>query len=193
MTNVPPNVPPIVQPNPAPPSPHSLVQTLFLRVLLPLALATAALAAAVGTFHLLNRIDNSPADYTKHAGTIQLLAVVAAGFTVPVCIAGWDHTQRTLRRAARFAAYALATTLVLWGAPVPFAIQRILLFAALLIAAALFAIATLAPAATSLFRRTSYTTPGAAPFLAAFAAYTTAAAALLLMKLNGLGWAYAID
>lgn len=184
---------PNIPPNPAPPSPASLVHTLVLPILLPLALATAALAAAVGTFHILNRIDNSPTDYTKHADTIQLLAVIAAGCTVPVCIAGWEHTQRTLRRASRFAAYSLATTLVLWGAPVPFAIQRILLFAALLIAAALFVIATLAPAATSLFRRTAYTAPKTAPFLAAFAAYTTAATVLLLMKLNGLAWAYAID
>ena len=163
------------------------------------------LAAAAGLpalFHTLNATDNSPADYTRYAPALSKLSLVAGTITFLLTIPFATHdaparVPRRLARAARTSLAALGLGFVLWWLPVPFGPTRYLTLLILLFAAWRQSVAALAAIMPGRPR-----VPGSAvepPYprwsgpMCAFAAAVHASHTLILAKLNGLAWAYAID
>jgi hypothetical protein len=164
-----------------------------------LAVLVVGLPGLVALYRLLNAIDNSPAEYLAHAGTINAASGVCAAVVLAIAVLTLALTRPTtaeaaarahdgLARAAVTALAALAAGAMLWWAPVPFAVTRILTLVILAFAGVRFAAASV--------RRPGHGQPARSAWLgaaAALAAIALGASVLLLAKLHGLAWAYAID
>lgn len=150
-----------------------------------------AYVGCVRLFRVLDAMDNSPEAYVAYGGRVAGWAlaagVVAAGIACVILFAlpARDSVSfERFRRAGNTVLVGLGAGVVLWWAPTPFGITRVLTFIVLAFAAARLAIASVMPARG---------TPTWMAPLAAVGAGVMAARVLLLMKLNGIGWAFAID
>lgn len=154
--------------------------------------AAAAVLGAMAVFRVLERIDNSPEAYAEHGGVIWRLGLVSMAVAMGACALCWSIDVRSLRRASRFTVWTLAANFVLWMAPVPFGVHRVLTIGLVMIGAGLMLMASLAPVWAALRRRLIAWEWWRSP-LAALGAFAAASSAMLMFKAGQLGWAFAVD
>lgn len=161
---------------------------------------------SVVLYRALERIDNSAEEYVAWGKVMWRMAFAAMGVSVVGCALCWDGGRggvRVLRRAARFAVWALGVNLVLWMAPLPFSLHRPLTVGAVMVGAGLLLSASLMPVwwwCVGLVRRAQRRNRGDAmrwewwrSAVVALAAFGAGAAGMLMYKVSSLGWAMAID
>ena len=148
--------------------------------------------ASVGlswVYHELDRVDNSPADYAEFGARFSMLGFVACLLAGAAAATGWNHDHRAFRRASRFTGVTVIVCVFLWRSPVPIGY---FLSLGLLIGAGLFVLAVLDPL-FALVRSTRPLLRSRFTLVASLAAFAAASAAMILLKVHGMGWAAAID
>jgi hypothetical protein len=152
----------------------------------------AAVLAAVMVFRAIEEIDNSAEAYTTHGGMIWRLGLGATAVGIGVAVVFWTSEALALRRASRFTAWMLGANFVLWMAPVPFGVHRVLTVGLVMIGAGLLLMASLAPVWAAARGKAIAWKWWHAP-LAALGAFAAASAAMLMFKAGQMGWAMAVD
>lgn len=153
---------------------------------------SAGLSAICGAWKAILAIPNGPETLSTHVPILEKCLLGDLAVMAVVIVALFKTSFQSARRAARFTAGAAVASAVLWYAPVPFAPQRYVCAALLLAGAAFFALALVRLATW----RSVDSLSVAAPWLQAKCAAGLAAAAIaaiLLLKINAIGWEAAID
>lgn len=165
----------------------------------PTLLSLAGLAVYVAlcprAIRWLARVENGPdPDGDRIMGWLNAGGLVSAAALIASAAAGMSRAGM-VRGPSRFAAWAVAGGAFLWFAPVPFGVQRYLIVLVWLIAAGLYA-AALVRMGLRLLRRGApgvAAAPGWEPGIALLGAVAGSAMAVMMLKMNEMGWGRAID
>lgn len=152
----------------------------------------AGLAVVWVAWKVIVAIPNGPETFSTHVPVLEKCLLGTLAVMALMIAALFETSFQSARRAARFTAGAAVASAVLWYAHVPFAPQRYLCAALLLVGAAFFALALVRLAASRGIEYISNATPWLNAKCAAGLA-ATAISVLLLLKINAIGWETAID
>jgi hypothetical protein len=142
---------------------------------------------------VLSDVPNAPASFEQFTPTLWGAFLGAAFCYVAAACIAYRSASIRARRVARLAGVTGVVSLLLWNAPVPFAVQRLAIVGALLIVGGFFALGALRCVWEDITSRPGEGSRAWTGPVMVIGMTSAAAMAMLLVKINEIGWATAID